>query len=356
MRLVSYASAEGGGGWRAGVVRGADVVDAAEAGEGLGGAGDNLSSVRGVLGLGDRLPDLAGAVAGADAVGAAASLLLGPPIPDPDKILCIGLNYAAHAEETKLDSSAVPTVFAKFRNSLVGSGAPIVVPEAAVGELDFEGELAVVIGRRCRRVAEVDALAAVAGVMPLNDVSARNLQLQTPQWTAGKAIDTFAPCGPELVLLDEVEDVQNLQLTTRVNGTVVQDASTERMIFGVAHIVAFLSSFMTLEPGDVIATGTPAGVGFTREPPLYLHEGDEVEVEIDGVGLLRNVVEHESPVLHDPPRRRGRPGGDGRRDERQSDRSWIRRPWVRPRRRPRRPARRARRHGGGLRPRAGPGR
>jgi 2-keto-4-pentenoate hydratase/2-oxohepta-3-ene-1,7-dioic acid hydratase in catechol pathway len=130
--------------------------------------------------------------------------------------------------------------------------------------------------------------------MALNDVSARDLQMQTPQWTAGKAVDTFSPCGPALVLLDEVDDLQDLRLTTRVNGQMVQDARTSQMIFGVAEIIAFLSSVMTLEPGDIIATGTPDGVGYTRDPPLFLQPGDRVVVDVEGVGTLHNVVEREA--------------------------------------------------------------
>jgi 2-keto-4-pentenoate hydratase/2-oxohepta-3-ene-1,7-dioic acid hydratase in catechol pathway len=293
VRLVSYAT-PGEGDWRAGVVRGGDIVDAELAGAALARDGFDFTTVRGVLALGDRVGELAEAATEAVAVGAATSLVLGPPVPDPEKILCIGLNYTAHAEETKLDAPAVPTVFAKYRNSLVGSGAPIMVPPVAAAEVDFEGELAIVIGRRCSRVARANALNAVAGVMPLNDVSARDLQMQTPQWTAGKAVDTFAPCGPELVLLDEIDDLQRLRLETRVNGETVQSATTAQMIFDVGQVVSFLSSFMTLEVGDIIATGTPAGVGFTREPPLFLCAGDEVEVEIEGVGLLRNPVELEA--------------------------------------------------------------
>jgi 2-keto-4-pentenoate hydratase/2-oxohepta-3-ene-1,7-dioic acid hydratase in catechol pathway len=292
MRLVSYGMGAGDGDprWRAGVVVDGRVVDAARAASAAGlGNGAPLDSVRRVLALGDDLPRLAAAAADAEGVG---DVTLGPPVPDPDKILCIGLNYRAHAVETSLEAPPAPTAFAKFRNSLVGDGAPIVVP-AATNEVDYEGELAVVIGRRCRRAGVGEALAAVAGVMPLNDVTARDLQFQTPQWTAGKAVDTFSPCGPELVLMDEVADLQDLRVTTRVNGTTLQDASTSQMIFSVAEIIAFLSASMTLEPGDIIATGTPEGVGFTREPPLFLQPGDEVEVEVGGVGTLRNVVERE---------------------------------------------------------------
>jgi 2-keto-4-pentenoate hydratase/2-oxohepta-3-ene-1,7-dioic acid hydratase in catechol pathway len=286
MRLVSFRTAaeDPRSPWRAGVIANGRVVDASA----VGGPG----SVREVLALPpERLRALGAAAAEADGP-VRDEVVLGPPVPDPDKILCIGVNYAEHAEETRLDPSAVPTVFAKFRNSLVGDGAPIVIPPAA-SEIDYEGELAVVIGRRAARLTEADALSAVGGVMPLNDVSARDLQFSSAQWTAGKAVDTFAPCGPELVLGDELTALDGLRLRTRVNGTVVQDASTAQMIFDVSRILVFLSSFLTLEVGDVIATGTPSGVGFTREPPLLLGEGDEVEVEIDGVGLLRNPVQNE---------------------------------------------------------------
>lgn len=289
MRLVSYRESPAAP-WRAGIVRGDEIVDAGQAAASIGVTGD-VASVREILLLGDRLGEL-GAAAGSAPAVPRADVEIGPPVPDPPKVLCIGLNYTAHAEETKLDSSAVPTVFAKFANSIIASGEPIVVP-AATSAVDYEGELAVVIGRRARRLRRDEALDAIAGVMPLNDVSARDLQFQSPQWTAGKAVDTFAPCGPELVLLDEVADLQDLRLTTRVNDRTVQDASTAQMIFDVAHIVSFLSSFMTLEVGDIIATGTPEGVGFTREPPLLLQPGDRVEVEIDGVGLLSNTVTSE---------------------------------------------------------------
>lgn len=290
MRLVSY---EADGAWRAGIVAGDRVVDAARA---LDGGGPPLDSVRGILAAGVDAARLAAAAEGAsEDVGALAELRLGPPVPDPERILCIGLNYKAHTDETKFEAPPAPTIFAKFRNSLVGDRAAIVVPDAAAGEVDFEGELAVVIGRRARRIRRADALDAVAGVMPLNDVSARDLQMQTQQWTAGKAVDTFAPCGPALVLLDEVGDVQDLRLTTRLNGDVVQDARTSAMIFPIAQLIEFITSFMTLEPGDVIATGTPEGVGFARTPPLYMQDGDVVEVEVEGVGLLSNRVELEQP-------------------------------------------------------------
>jgi 2-keto-4-pentenoate hydratase/2-oxohepta-3-ene-1,7-dioic acid hydratase in catechol pathway len=223
------------------------------------------------------------------------TLRVGPPVPDPEKIICLGLNYRDHASEAGLALPEAPMLFAKYRNSLGGPEDDIVLP-AASSVVDYEAELAVVIGRPGKDVPEADALQHVAGVMALNDVSARDLQLQTSQWMAGKAIDTFAPCGPALVTLDEIADIQDLAVITRLNGTVVQDGTTSEMIFSVAATVAFLSRLMTLVPGDIIATGTPAGVGFKRRPPLLLTDGDIVEVEIGGgVGAIRNRV--VSPVV-----------------------------------------------------------
>lgn len=230
-------------------------------------------------------------VAGPDAAGVfqAASVELGPPVPDPDKIICIGLNYADHASEAGLAQTSVPVFFAKFRNSLIGPTSPILLPSVS-DQIDYEGELAVIIGTRCKEVTEQEALQYVAGYSVFNDVSARDLQMQTSQFMAGKALDTFAPMGPGMVLASDVPDPQTRMLTTRVNGQVVQHASTASMIFSVAAIISFLSSLMTLEPGDIIATGTPSGVGFKRTPPLFLRDGDVVEVEIEGIGQLRNPV------------------------------------------------------------------
>jgi 2-keto-4-pentenoate hydratase/2-oxohepta-3-ene-1,7-dioic acid hydratase in catechol pathway len=162
--------------------------------------------------------------------------------------------------------------------------------------VDYEGELAVVIGRRGKHIAERDALDHVAGYMPFNDISARDLQLQTPQWTTGKAADTFAPCGPALTFASDVADVQALDLTTRLNGAVVQHASTSQMIFSVAAAIAFISRTITLEPGDIIATGTPSGVGLSAKPPVFLADGDVVEIEIEGLGVLSNPVSAEPSI------------------------------------------------------------
>jgi 2-keto-4-pentenoate hydratase/2-oxohepta-3-ene-1,7-dioic acid hydratase in catechol pathway len=214
---------------------------------------------------------------------------LGPPVPDPDKIICLGLNYRDHATEVQMRTSAVPPLFPKFRNALCGPASPIVIPRVSA-KIDYEGELAVVIGRRCKEVPEDKALACVAGYTIMNDVSARDLQMQSSQWTAGKTLDTFAPMGPVIVPASEIPDPQNLRIVTRVNGVTLQDGNTRDMIFPVARTIAFVSSLMTLEPGDLIATGTPSGVGFTRQPPIFLRAGDMVEVEIERIGLIRNPV------------------------------------------------------------------
>jgi 2-keto-4-pentenoate hydratase/2-oxohepta-3-ene-1,7-dioic acid hydratase in catechol pathway len=247
--------------------------------------------VRGILERGpDHWSELAASVvASDDAAFDLDAVRLLAPIQDPDKILCIGLNYRDHAEETGMAPPVAPVVFAKFRNSLAGPTDPIVLPDASEA-VDYEAELAVVIGRRCRNVDAADALECVAGAMAFNDVSARDLQMQTSQWTMGKAIDTFAPCGPALVFMDEIDELQSLRVETRINGETVQSGTTASMIFTVAEIIAFISSVMTLEPGDMIATGTPAGVGFSRKPPLLIAPDDVIEVEIETVGLLANPV------------------------------------------------------------------
>jgi 2-keto-4-pentenoate hydratase/2-oxohepta-3-ene-1,7-dioic acid hydratase in catechol pathway len=247
------------------------------------------ASVRQVL---ERGPDYWSAPATAGDPVPLDQVRLLPPVPNPDKILCIGLNYRDHAEETGMPAPPAPIVFAKFRNSLVGAADPIVLPEAS-DAVDYEAELAVVIGQRCRGVEAADALDYVAGVMAFNDVSARDLQMQTNQWTMGKAIDTFAPCGPSLVFMDEIDDLQDLRVEARVNGETVQSGTTASMIFPIAEIIAFIARVMTLEPGDIIATGTPAGVGVARSPQLFIKPDDLVEIEIENVGLLANpVVEH----------------------------------------------------------------
>lgn len=290
MRLVTYLREKE---WRAGVLVGDLVVDAAHVRDGSDGT--TALSTRDVLRSGpERRGEIAAAAqdaaqSGSGVAGALADLALGPPVRDPEKIFCLGLNYRDHAVETALDVRSVPTLFTKFRNALVGPASPIVLPPMS-DEVDFEGELALVIGRRTRNVPEARALDCIGGYMPFNDVSARDLQMSTSQWTAGKVPDTFAPCGPALVLSDEVADPQSLRISTRVNGTTLQSASTADMLFHIAGIVSYVSRLVTLEVGDIIATGTPAGVGYTRRPPIFLAAGDTVEVEIEGLGTLSNPV------------------------------------------------------------------
>jgi acylpyruvate hydrolase len=213
------------------------------------------------------------------------------PITDPQKIICLGLNYRDHAEETGQEIPTAPMWFAKFANSLSGSGQDIVLPAAHAEYVDYEAELALVIGRRTKNVSAEEALDHIAGAMPFNDVSARDLQMQNPLWTSGKAIDTFAPCGPALVTLEEIDDLRALGLRTRVNGELLQQGTTANLIFAPAEVVAWLSRTMTLLPGDIIATGTPAGVGVAQG--RFLKDGDTVEVEIDGLGTLVNPVRSE---------------------------------------------------------------
>ena len=216
------------------------------------------------------------------------------PVARPGKVVCIGLNYRDHAEEAGLELPEVPILFPKFANSVVGPGEPIVIPPETT-RADYEAELGVVIGRTAYRVREADALSYVGGYTCMNDVSARELQNRTSQWMLGKAIDTFLPCGPVLVTPDEIADPQALAIRCEVNGRELQSSTTAQMVFGVAELIAFVSRTMTLEPGDLIATGTPPGVGFARKPPVYLQDGDEVTVDIERIGRLTNPVRALEP-------------------------------------------------------------
>ena len=219
----------------------------------------------------------------------AAAVRLAAPLPRPPKIICIGLNYRDHAAEARLEIPSVPTVFAKFSTAVIGPGEPIVLPRNS-NKPDYEAELAVVVGRRARHVPEADWRSCVFGYTILNDVSARDFQTATSQWTIGKTFDTFAPFGPSIVTADEIADPHNLRISLAINGETLQDSNTSNLIFGVAQLIAFLSSVFTLEPGDIISTGTPAGVGFARKPPRWLRPGDQVSIQIEGLGELRNPV------------------------------------------------------------------
>ena len=210
------------------------------------------------------------------------------PVPRPGKIVAIGRNYRAHVEEEGVAPPVAPLIFAKWPNAVVGSGAEIRWDPDLTSQVDYEAELAVVVGRRARHVAETDALAYVAGYTCLNDVSARDLQFGDGQWVRGKSLDTFCPMGPALVTIDEIPDPQALSICCSVRDEVVQRANTSEMYFSVAEIVSYCSRAFTLEPGDVIATGTPSGVGVFRDPPRFLIDGDLVTVEIEHIGRLEN--------------------------------------------------------------------
>lgn len=216
-----------------------------------------------------------------------------PPVV-PGKILAIGLNYRSHAEESELDVPSVPVVFAKWATALIGHGEDIVIPREETRP-DFEGELAVIIGRTTYRADRADAREAIGGISAFHDVSGRRAQLETPlrQFTLGKSFDTFAPMGPCVATMDGV-DLTDIDVRTTVSGEVMQDADTSQLIFPVDELIEYLSKGITLEPGDVIATGTPGGVGDSRDPRRYLREGDVVEITVGGVGTLRNGVRMEA--------------------------------------------------------------
>jgi 2-keto-4-pentenoate hydratase/2-oxohepta-3-ene-1,7-dioic acid hydratase in catechol pathway len=211
------------------------------------------------------------------------------PVPRPGKIICIGLNYRDHAAESNMPIPESPVIFSKFGTSVAGPNQPVLLPPAST-QVDYEAEMAVVIGRRARHVARERAYDYVLGYMNFNDVSARDFQFADKQWTRGKACDTFAPMGEYIATTDEIPDPHRLSIKLRLNGRTMQDSNTNQLIFGVPELIEFLSASITLEPGDVIATGTPPGVGFARTPPVFIKEGDVMEVEIEGLGILRNPV------------------------------------------------------------------
>jgi 2-keto-4-pentenoate hydratase/2-oxohepta-3-ene-1,7-dioic acid hydratase in catechol pathway len=217
------------------------------------------------------------------------------PIPDPHKILCLGLNYRDHAAESGSPVPKEPILFSKYATALIGDGATIVLPRVSQ-EVDYEAELVIVVGKGGRHLNAQTAREHVAGYTVGNDVSARDWQLKKDgkQWMVGKTFDTFAPMGPALVTSDEVRDPHSLPIRLRLNGQVMQDSNTGQMIFDVGAILAYISQVVTLEPGDLIYTGTPPGVGFARKPPVFLKDGDVVEVEIEGLGVLRNPIRQEA--------------------------------------------------------------
>jgi 2-keto-4-pentenoate hydratase/2-oxohepta-3-ene-1,7-dioic acid hydratase in catechol pathway len=277
MRLLTFSGEDG---VRLGVDTDRGVVDVAAAAPGA------PATMRELIAAGPEALDQV-----RDAVGSAAEavpieqLRLGPAVPDPDKIICVGLNYRKHAAEGGMPVPEQPIYFAKFRNSLAGSGEEVAIP-AATRKADYEVELVAVIGRRTRNVSTDAALDSVFGYATGNDLSARELQTRSSQWTYGKAIDGFAPLGPYLVTADEVADPQGLRTRTWVNGDLRQDSNTRDMVFSVAELVSDLSRIMTLEPGDVIYTGTPEGVILGMAEQVWLQPGDEVVCEVEGLGRL----------------------------------------------------------------------
>lgn len=294
MRLVTYEHETGS---RAGVLDQGSVYDLERLLSVWPGAEHGATtSVRGFLDLYGHVlddfsmavPTLATSVARAR-VGERRDVRLLAPVPDPGKVLCVGLNYQDHVAETGRALPQHPDVFAKFASTMVGPDDPIGGGDVS-DNLDFEGEVAAVIGRSARNVNVEDALKFVAGLAVLNDVTARDLQYRGTQWLAGKAVDGSTPWGPAVVTLDEVGDPQTIELVTRVDGQEMQRSNTRHQIFTIAHIVSYLSDFLTLSPGDVIATGTPQGIGAKRTPPVWLSPGAEVEIEVERVGVLRNQV------------------------------------------------------------------
>jgi 2-keto-4-pentenoate hydratase/2-oxohepta-3-ene-1,7-dioic acid hydratase in catechol pathway len=290
MRIISYRTSPHAP-WQAGFEQGGYVIAATA----VHTYGDHQTSVRALLEAGPTAVDKALANArhlfevGEQKFLSLDALEVGAPIPDPDKIICLGLNYADHAAESNMTLPKYPILFSKYRNSLVGPHDAIVLPHFST-QIDYEAELAVVIGQTCKDVTEQDALKYVAGYTIMNDVSARDWQFHTHQWMPGKAIDTFAPMGPGIVPAAEIPNPQGLKVYARVNGKVLQDGTTEQMIFTIAQSIAYISTVMTLVPGDIISTGTPAGVGFARKPPVFLQAGDVVEIEVEHVGKIVNPV------------------------------------------------------------------
>jgi 2-keto-4-pentenoate hydratase/2-oxohepta-3-ene-1,7-dioic acid hydratase in catechol pathway len=274
MRLVTYRS---DGDARAGVQTPEGVLDAAAI------LGTDRITVRELIADG-RIGELEGA--SAEPVSGAELL---PPVPDPDKIVCIGLNYRSHAAEAGIDPPDHPTFFAKFRNALAPPGAPVALP-AASEKVDYEAEIAFVVGRRCKEIEANQALEAIAGYMLLNDLSARDLQFATPQWMPGKVFDGSAPCGPALVTPDEAGSPDGISFSLDLNGERMQKASTSDLIFSIGELVARLSHWMTLEPGDIVSTGTPSGVGSVREPRVWLKPGDEIVISSPTLGELRTAI------------------------------------------------------------------
>jgi 2-keto-4-pentenoate hydratase/2-oxohepta-3-ene-1,7-dioic acid hydratase in catechol pathway len=285
MKLTTF---EAGNGPRAGVLTEHGMLDAWQV------LGDSEGSgLRDLIASG-RLGELGEAVAGraGEAAGIAldpGDLTMLPPVPDPDKIICIGLNYRSHAEEFDLELPKAPTVFAKFRNALTADGETVDLPDAS-RKVDFEAEIAFVVGKRAKEVPVDSALDFVAGYTLLNDLSARDLQFLTPQWMPGKVFDGSAPCGPFLITPDEAGGHDSIGISLTLNGEEMQSSHSGDLIFSVPELLSHLSHWMTLEPGDIVSTGTPSGVGSARKPRIWLQDGDQLVVSSPQLGDLRTTI------------------------------------------------------------------
>jgi len=282
MRLVTYRK---GSLESFGVLVDRGIVDAAKA---LGG---RFPSLKAALAA-DALPELSRAVQGAPPDASLETVQLLPPIPEPDKILCVGINYVAHRDETGRSENPYPTLFTRFANTQVGHGQALVRPLAST-EFDYEAELAVVIGKRGRHVRREDALSLVAGYSCYQDATLRDWQRHTSQFTPGKNFVATGGFGPWLVTADEVPDPSKLTVVGRLNGLEMQRSGTDLLIFDIPELIAYITTFTELVPGDVVSTGTPGGVGSKRKPPVWMKAGDIFEVEVTGVGVLRNPVKDE---------------------------------------------------------------
>jgi 2-keto-4-pentenoate hydratase/2-oxohepta-3-ene-1,7-dioic acid hydratase in catechol pathway len=291
MRLVRYSGNDGV--TRLGAVTEKGVIDLQAEARAAGTSAEPFAEMSLFLAAGDSAVQGAQKlIQGAPHTAAVplANVRLRTPVPHPGKIIAVGLNYRDHAIESRAkEPPKTPILFAKFTTSISGPEDAIVIP-VENPQVDYEAELAVVIGRRGKAISAEKAFDYVAGYMPLNDVSARAWQFADKQWVRGKSCDTFCPAGPHLTTREAVFDPHSLSIQARVNGTVLQDSNTSKMIFRIPQLIQFISASITLEPGDIIATGTPEGVGAFRTPPIFLKPGDVVEVEIEGLGVLRNPV------------------------------------------------------------------
>ena len=282
MKIVTFQAA--GGPAQTGVVQGDRVIPISHA---------EFPSIYDLLASGaGGVTRLSSIMSGAPGVALAGVKLLAP-VPRPPKFICVGLNYRDHAIESGMQIPSTPTIFSKFSSSVVGPGDAIVLPANST-QPDYEAELAFVIGRGGRHIPAERWREHVFGYTIVNDVSARDFQMATSQWLMGKTFDTFAPMGPWIVTSDEIADPHALDISLEINGEVLQNSNTKELIFKIPELVAYLSSAFTLEPGDIVSTGTPPGVGFARKPPRYLKPGDDVVVRVQGIGELRNPVVAEA--------------------------------------------------------------